>query len=218
MKETIKKLIRLETAVASEKGPFDLFALFSTDEEVEDRWDLVISATWIGEESLQALEYLTKKLRSYLTAQEFATISKIAPLDVFDPRVKELQKIVPTEHKLKELTGYRWYGFRVEKMYVITCKLQIDERLVRLMWRTIRKIWQSGNKRIESDVVLAELDRRGEKVPDYAMDRVWEYFLNGGCIRGRGYMNSTARRRHGAMVVTWVNPTCTTPASIPLSA
>ena len=64
MKEIIKKLIRLETTVASEKGPFDLFALFSTDEEVEDRWDLVISATWIGEESLQALEYLTKKLHS----------------------------------------------------------------------------------------------------------------------------------------------------------
>ena len=97
MKEFIKKLIRVETAVALEKGPFDLFGLFSTDEEMDDRWDLVISATWIGVEYLQALRYLIKHLRSYLTAAEFSMISKIPPLDVYDQRVIDMQKILTTE-------------------------------------------------------------------------------------------------------------------------
>ena len=218
MKEFIKKLIRLETVVASEKGPFDLFALFSTDGEVEDRWDLVISATWIADEYLDALEYLIRQLRSYLTVQEFSMISKIAPLDVSDPRVKEIQNIVTTEHKLKELRNSSFYGSKVEKMYVITCKLQIDERLMLLMWKTILKMWQSGNKRIESEAILRELARKGEKVPDYTMDRILEYLLHTRCIRGPQYINSTDVRKHGAMTITYVDAGCRKAPSIPMSA
>jgi hypothetical protein len=217
MKAIIRKLIRLETAVASEKGPFDLFALFSTDEEVEDRWDLVVSATWIGAESLEALEYLTKQLRSYFTVEEFSTISKIAPLDVYDPRVVELQKILTTEHKVKELSSYKFYGFRVDKIYLITCKAQIDEHLMRLMWKIILKMWRSGAK-IESEVVLAELVKRGEKVRDYAMDRVFEYLLRAECITGAQYIDSDGIRKHGAMSIGWVNDSCRTLESIPMSA
>lgn len=216
MKEIIKKLIRLETAVASEKGPFDLFALFSTEEE-EDRWDLVVSATWIGAESLEALEYLTKQLRSYLTVEEVSTISKIAPLDVYDPRVADIQKTLNTEHKVKELTNYRFYGFMVDKVYLITCKPQIDEHLLRLMWKIILKMWQAGAK-IESKEVLAQLEKRGEEVRDYAMDRVFEYLLRAECITGAQYIDSDGIRKHGAMFIGWVNDSCGKPDSIPMSA
>jgi hypothetical protein len=218
MKEFIKKLIRLETTVASEKGPFDLFGLFSTDEEEDDRWDLVVSATWIGEESLQALEYLTKQLRSHLTTGEFSRILKIAPLDVYDPRVIDIQKIVTTEHKVKELSNYQFYGFRVEKLYVITCKLQIDEHLMRLMWKSILRMWRSGRGMIESEAVLEELEKRGEQVRDYAMDRVFEYLLRTGCITGAQYIDSDGIKKHGAMSIGWVNSSCRIPDSIPMSA
>lgn len=218
MKEIIEKLIRLETAVADEKGPFDLFALFSTDEGVEDGWDLVVSATWIGQESLQALEYLATQLRSYLTPEEYSTIQKIAPLDVYDRRVKGIQNIVTTEHKLKELSDYRFNGFRVDKMYVITCKLQIDEQLMHSMWKIILKMWRSGNKKIESEAILKELQRSGEKVRDYAMDRILEYLINTGCIRGPQYVNSTHIREHGAMIITWVKADCRTPSPLSISA
>lgn len=208
MKQTLEKLVRLETAVAAEKGPFDLFALFSTDEEAGDRWDLVVSATWIGEESLQALDYLTNKLRSCLTPEEFLTILKIAPLDVYDARVKDIQKMVTTEHQLKELREYRFYGLRVDRVYVITCKLQIDDRLLRLMWGIIVRLWRSGNQKIESAAILKELQRRGATVRDYAMDRMLEHLLNAGCIRGPQYVNSVDVRSHGAMIVTWINAEC----------
>ena len=217
MKEFIKKLIRVETAVALEKGPFDLFGLFSADEEADDRWDLVISATWIGGEYLQSLQYLIKHLRSYRTAAEFSMISKIPPLDVYDQRVIDMQKILTTEHKVKELTDYRFNGFRVDKMYIITCKSQIDERLMRVMWRIILKMWRPGAK-IESEAVFAELEKRGEVVRDYAMDRVFGYLLNAGCITGAQAVDWDVARKHGAISISWVNDSCRTPESIPMSA
>jgi hypothetical protein len=217
MKEFIKKLIRVETAVALEKGPFDLFGLFSTDEEADDRWDLVISATWIGAEYLEALRYLIKRLRSHLTAAEFSMISKIPPLDVFDQRVIDMQKILTTEHRVKELSNYRFNGFRVEKMYIITCKSQIDERLMRLMWKIILKMWRPGAK-IESQAVLAELEKRGEVVRDYAMDRVFGYLLNAGFITGAQSIDWDVARKHGAISIGWVNDSRRIPESIPMSA
>jgi len=103
MKETIEKLVGIEKAVAVDRGPFDLFALFTSEDEGEDRWDLVVSATWIGYESLSAIEYLIRQLRSRLTPDEFSRISKIAPLDIFDLRVSEIQNALTTEHKPRSL-------------------------------------------------------------------------------------------------------------------
>lgn len=218
MKEFIKKLVRLESAVASEKGPFDLFGLFSTDEELDGRWDLVVSATWIGEDNLQALEFLTKQLRSYLTPAEFSRILKIAPLDVYDPRVIDIQKLVTTEHKVKELSNYRFYGFKVEKMYIITCRPQIDEHLLRLMWKIILRMWRSGSGMIESEAVLAELEKRGTNVRDYAMDRVFEYLLRAGSLSGAQYIDSDGIRKHGAMSIGWVDDSYRIPESSLMSA
>lgn len=217
MKEFIKKLIRVETAMALERGPFDLFGLFSTDEEADDRWDLVISATWIGVEYVQALRYLIGHLRSYLTAAEFSRISKIPPLDVYDQRVIDMQKTLTTEHKVKELSDYRFNGFRVEKMYIITCKSQIDERLMRLMWKIILRMWRPGAK-IESEAVLAELEKKGEVVRDYAMDRVFEYLLSAGCITGAQSVDWDVIRKHGGMVIGCVNDSRRIRESIPMSA
>jgi hypothetical protein len=179
---------------------------------------LVVSATWIGEHYLQALEYLTKQLRSYLTAAEVSGILKIAPLDVYDPRVKDMQKILTTEHKVKELSNHPFNGFRVEKMYIITCRPQIDEHLMLLMWKIILRMWQSRNRKIESEAILRELTKRGEKVRDYAMDRIFEYLLHTRCIRGPQYLNSTDVRKHGAMIITYVDASCRTAASVPMSA
>jgi hypothetical protein len=126
MNQLADKLIPLESAIAGQKGPFDLFALFSTDEELEDKWDLVVAATWIGEDNKKALDYLSSKLQNALTPQEFLSISKIAILDVYDPRVKDIQKHHRVEHDLLRLTEYRFDGIRVDIVYLITSKIQIE--------------------------------------------------------------------------------------------
>jgi hypothetical protein len=207
MKEILEKLVGLEKRLTKEKGPFDLFALFSSD-DVEDKWDLVVSATWIGEEKKEALDLLSSQLLVMLKQSEFLTISKIVPLDVYDPRVKEIQKMVQVEHGLKEIREYRFYGFRVDTIYVITCKLQIDKQLMRLMWKNIIERWSGGQRAIDSKEILSYLKSKGESVPNYSMDRILEYLLNSRCIRGPRFLNSAGVKEHGAMAITWVDPDC----------
>ena len=219
MKETIEKLVDIEKAVAVDRGPFDLFALFSSEDEEEDRWDLVVSATWIGYESLSAIEYLIRQLHSRLTPDEFSRISKIAPLDIFDLRVSEIQNALTTEHKPRELAGYRFNGTSVEKIYVITCKPQFDKNLLRQVWKIIVRTWKSGRAgMIESETILEELVSSGMKVGDYALDRVFEYLLKAGCIHGAQIVDADAIRKHGSLEIGWVEPRCRIPASLRLSA
>jgi hypothetical protein len=164
MKETIEKLVRIEKAVAVDRGPFDLFALFSSEEEEEDRWDLVVSATWIGFDSLSA---------------------------------------------------------SVEKIYVITCKPQIDKTLLRQVWKTIVRIWKSGRAgMIESETILEELVSSDMKVGDYALDRVFDYLLKAGCIQGTQIVDADANaiRKHGSLEIGWVEPRCRIAASLRVSA
>jgi hypothetical protein len=208
MNQLADKLIPLESAIAGQKGPFDLFALFSTDEELEDKWDLVVAATWIGEDNKKALDYLSSKLQNALTPQEFLSISKIAILDVYDPRVKDIQKHHRVEHDLLRLTEYRFDGIRVDIVYLITSKIQIEAPLLRTMWPIIVKMWRSGNKAIDSEEVLTKLEEEGQVVPDYAMDRIFDYLSSSRCIRGPQYMGSEAIKRHGAMVITFVDREC----------
>ena len=128
-----------------------------------------------------------------------------------------MQKILTTEHKVKELSNYPFNGFRVEKMYIITCKSQIDEHLMRLMWKIILRMWRPGAK-VQSEAVLAELEKRGEVVRDYAMDRVFEYLLSAGCITGAQSVDWDVARKHGAISIGWVNDSCRVPEYIPMSA
>jgi hypothetical protein len=219
MKETIKKLVGIEKAIAIDRGPFDLFALFSSEQEEEDRWDLVVSATWIGYDSLSATEYLIGQLRLRLTPDEFSRISKIAPLDIFDLRVSEMQSALTTEHKPKELTHYRFNGSSVEKIYVITCKPQIDKTLLRLVWKIIVRKWKSGDAgMITSETILEELVTSDVKVGDYALDRVFEYLLKAGCIHGAQIVDADAIRKHGSLSIGWVDPHCRIPSFLRLSA
>jgi hypothetical protein len=203
----LEKLIDLEKKLAEERGPFDLFALFSSD-DVDGKWDLIVSALWISEEKKEALDLLSKRLLNVLDQSEFLSVSKIVPLDVYDPRVKDMQKTVLIEHGSKKIRHYRFYGFKVDTIFIITCKLQIDKRLMRLMWQRITERWDSGPPAIGSEEILNSLKNKRETVPEYAMDRIFEYLLNSQCIRGPRFLNSTAVKEHGAMSITWVDPDC----------
>src|SRR5687768_6615690 len=174
MTDFLEKMIVLEKRLVAEKGPFDLFALFSSD-NIEDKWDLIVSALWVQEEKKEALDLLSSQLLKNLSQSELLSISKIVPLDVYDPRVKDMQKVVEVEHGLKKIRHYKFYGFRVDTIYVITCKLQIDKRLMRLMWENIVERWNSGPPGVRSEEILNYLKGRGEEVPNYIMDRIFEY-------------------------------------------
>jgi hypothetical protein len=217
MNELLQKFVDLEMRIANEKGPFDLFALFSSDEEPENKWDLVVSATWIGEDNKPALNYLSNQLSNILNTQELLSISKIVILDVYDPRVKQIQKIFNVEHGLIGPNEFRTFAIKIDKAYVITSKPQVDERLTDLVWDIITQLWRSGRRQIKSEEILNRLEVRGERVPDYAIDRILTYLLKANCIRGVQFISSEPIRRHGHMVITSVNLDCSIRASLTLA-
>jgi len=207
MKALLNKLRQLESAITAEKKPFDLFALF-TSEEAKHLWDLVVSGVWIDDDEEEATEYLNQRLQTILTKDELELICKVATLDSYDPRVKDLQKVIKVEHGLSEINDYRFYGLAVDKIYIITCKLQVHEELLRLMWQIVTELWQAGNLAIDSEEILSQLQTQGKSARNYSMDRVLEYLIESKCIRGPRYMNADAVKEHGAMIITKVNLNC----------
>ncbi|WP_420149778.1 hypothetical protein [Spirosoma sp.] len=75
MKEIIKKIGGLVSAINAEQGQLSFFALALREDAFV--WDLLVAAQWIDEDQRQALDYLTKRVQSVLTKQELLKISAI---------------------------------------------------------------------------------------------------------------------------------------------
>ena len=69
MKELAKKLQKVEIEIAKEKGRLSLFALLLR-EESDDRWDLLVSASWVPSSERDALSYINDKLKCVLTEKD----------------------------------------------------------------------------------------------------------------------------------------------------
>lgn len=207
MKKILEKLTKLELLLASEKGAFDLFALFLREDGF-DKWDLVASATWVEKDYNEALDYVTRKLNSVLSTDELLKISKVVLIDEFDERVKNIQKAITVEHRPTELRENNFFGLRIELAYVITSKVQADTCLVKLIWDVLTEMWRNGERAIYSGDVLDALKKRNERVPVGAMRRVFEFLISHKCIRASRFIDRDGIKEHGAMTVTSVTPYC----------
>jgi hypothetical protein len=56
----LQRFAALEASIAEEKGSFALFALFMR-KEVPDRWDLIVSAPWLGDDKVKRAFIITSK-------------------------------------------------------------------------------------------------------------------------------------------------------------
>jgi hypothetical protein len=86
-KNLLDKLSSLEQDIANERGEFSLFALFLR-EDAENRWDLVVAASWLNPDSMDDNNYIAKKLKSRIAENELLSISRIVLLDLHDPIVQ----------------------------------------------------------------------------------------------------------------------------------
>jgi hypothetical protein len=101
------------------RGGVALFALVER-EELPGRWDLVISASWVGESRRSAIEYVVAKLRTSLDPAEFVSISRIVPLRPTEEFVQALYQTVHVEHGLVELHNQLVNSIQMTRAYVIT--------------------------------------------------------------------------------------------------
>jgi hypothetical protein len=123
MRDLAEKLRGLEQALADEKGPFNLFALFLREGAL-GLWDVVVAAEWIdSEDQDQALVGLAKRVRAHVGPSEIMKISRVVIVDAANPEVKEIATAVPVSHGLAEVVNRTFFGFEIKHGFVITAQI-----------------------------------------------------------------------------------------------
>ncbi len=141
MRDLAEKFRRLEQALADEKGPFNLFALFLREGAL-GLWDVVVAAEWIDhEDHSQALIGLAKRVRAHLRAAEMMKISGVVIVDAANPDVKEIAIAVPVKHGLAEVVNRTFFGMEIKQGFVITAQINPQQKKA-----SVRRAAASGRR------------------------------------------------------------------------
>ena len=122
MRDIAEKLRRLERALAGERGPFNLFALFLR-EDAPDVWDLVVAAKWIDEDRSSALAEVSQRVRDSLGDDEITKISRVVVVDRNDPSLKAIASTLSIEHGISEVANSTFFGLSIRHAFIITASM-----------------------------------------------------------------------------------------------
>ena len=109
----------LETKIAADKGGFTFFALFML-EDVPDRWDLIVSAPWTGDDKRAAVEYFVNEIKSKLGGSALIGLSRIVVVDPQDPAMQAINRAIQIEHGAVEVRDTYFFGLPIKNAYIIT--------------------------------------------------------------------------------------------------
>lgn len=118
MKELISKLEVIERETRSERGQYDLFALFLR-ESSPNKWDILVSADWIRENEKEGLAYFYKKLQDSFTSSDFLKISAIVNIEENNPGLADLRGISVAKQGITEIKDINLFGLDIEKAYLL---------------------------------------------------------------------------------------------------
>jgi len=121
MDKVAKLIIKIEEKISKEKGGFVLFGLFLPD-NTSDKYDLLVSANWIGSVKRKHFIYFGKQLRKVLSKDEINNISKIVILDTKNPFVSTVNAIFDTEHNIVVTENCSFNNVLIKRAYIITSK------------------------------------------------------------------------------------------------
>jgi hypothetical protein len=121
MKIDIEKLRQLMRDLSREKGEFIFFGLFLR-EEAPDRWDLVVSAPWLENGDLEALEDFVKKLRAAIGDDQLLFLSRVVTLDADEPALDAVTREINVEDGLVELRDADLFGMRMAHAYILRAR------------------------------------------------------------------------------------------------
>ncbi len=119
MKDLVGRFIDLERNISQEKGAFNLFALFLR-EDAQDKWDIVLAATWAEEDKKNALPYLANKLQKEFTPNELLQLSRIVIVEKGNPALPAINQAMKIEHGSVEVTDSDFFGLQIKHAYIIT--------------------------------------------------------------------------------------------------
>jgi hypothetical protein len=120
MSRLTEKILKVEEDIAREKGSLNLLALLQR-EDVADRWDLVVSASWAREDQA-TLRYLADSIKRHLTPREMTLLSRIVILPATEDPVRSITAKYDIEHGQVELNEPAEFGLPVKHGYIITSR------------------------------------------------------------------------------------------------
>lgn len=121
MEQLSQKLLDMEKEVSSQKGSFRLFGLFLR-EDSENKWDLVVSASWIDEDKENALQYLTNQLQQRLGKEELLRISRTVIIDKDNPFLEHLKPAFKIKHSSVKMENVHIDGLTIKEAWVFACQ------------------------------------------------------------------------------------------------
>jgi hypothetical protein len=120
MNDLTTKIRAVEQDVAAEKGSLNFFALLER-EDLSDRWDVVVSASW-AKHDMATLRYLADALKRHLTPSDMVRLARMVVLDAAEDPIKSLTDTYDVEHGQVELNDPERFGLPVKHGYIITSR------------------------------------------------------------------------------------------------
>lgn len=130
MKDMITKLINVETKISTERGSFNLFALFLRENKEE--WDLLVSSKWINKDKFESIKYISQEVQNALDQEELFKISRIVVINCNDPEIDAINAKADVEHDNVRIDNSNFFGFVIRSAYIITSKKSCTDLKVKM--------------------------------------------------------------------------------------
>jgi len=122
IEEIVQKLINTEKRISKEKGEdFNFFGAFKRM-DLENSWDIVISANWFSKNKRKDLIYIINEIKKDLKDEELMFLARIVLIKPEDKLIRELNKVIKIEHGMTEMIDNQINEIRLKHAYIITSK------------------------------------------------------------------------------------------------
>ncbi len=125
MNSFVEKLASIEKMLSVQNGSFWLFALLERAESPE-KWDLVVAAPWLQEESRKSLDDIIELIGNKLAETELLQISRIIVLNPENPIVQYLTSAFSHEHSFNHVENTIINGMEISRAIIITSRRPED--------------------------------------------------------------------------------------------
>lgn len=129
MNSFVEKLASIEKSLSAQNGNFWLFALVERAESPE-KWDLLVAASWLQEESRKSLDGITELVGNKLDEIELLQLSRIIVLNPDNPVVQHLTSEFGHGHAVNHVENTIINGMAVSRAVIITSRRPEDSLAV----------------------------------------------------------------------------------------
>jgi hypothetical protein len=119
MNSFVEHLRDVERSLTAERGAFSLFALFLR-EDSPGKWDVVVSAPWIGSDLEGALRLMSMKVKVSLKLSEQLAISRVVIVEPDSAEVLAINAAYVIENSVEEVRDAIFFGLAIKRAYILS--------------------------------------------------------------------------------------------------